>query len=461
MKKKILFYLLLFLFCISLNFDIKAGTYWPYENEQNVYEEDLTQKCNLGGTINFSLTGNDIYYDTYKTCLFKVDTDRKVKISSTITSNDKVEGVIKTDLHLYKLDWSGDEEEYAFVDKLVKKVEGASSTAISDCMLDYGYYLIVVFVETDTYEYDYDTTYFLNLKLEDVTIYAQNFTIPSQMTIYCDKEKDITATSISPSNYDVFEVDWETSNEKIVDIFNYAGCGFETMCLVGNKAGKATVTATLPNGVKKSCVVTVKNGKPVINKKKMTLTRLDTAELWITGTSQKVKWSSSNKNIVTVNKKGKVKAKKTGKATITAKVGGKKLKCVVTVKAIPVDFHAELIGYNTRSNVFIVQVKNRSKSKIRIISNGAYSQDKDYVCYDRSLCLANNKQYIDIKPGKKKTIKFKILGNYTWPSLEDHTLFFRFEHEAKTYWAKVNVWDSYYSTNKKKWKYTDEEYRNW
>ena len=46
----------------------------------------------------------------------------------------------------------------------------------------------------------------------------------------------------------------------------------------------------------------------------------------------KVKWSSSNKKIATVSKKGKVKGKKAGKATITAKVGKKKYKCKITVK---------------------------------------------------------------------------------------------------------------------------------
>ena len=36
-----------------------------------------------------------------------------------------------------------------------------------------------------------------------------------------------------------------------------------------------------------------------------------------------MKWSSSNKAVVTVSKNGTVKAKKVGKATITAKVGKK------------------------------------------------------------------------------------------------------------------------------------------
>lgn len=52
-------------------------------------------------------------------------------------------------------------------------------------------------------------------------------------------------------------------------------------------------------------------------------------------TAGKVKWSSSNKAIVTVNKKGKIVARHAGKAKITAKYGKKKAVFVVTVKSTP------------------------------------------------------------------------------------------------------------------------------
>lgn len=42
-----------------------------------------------------------------------------------------------------------------------------------------------------------------------------------------------------------------------------------------------------------------------------------------------VRWKSSDKKVVTVNRFGMIKAKKEGKATITATVKGKKLKCMV------------------------------------------------------------------------------------------------------------------------------------
>lgn len=52
-------------------------------------------------------------------------------------------------------------------------------------------------------------------------------------------------------------------------------------------------------------------------------------------TAGKVKWSSSNKAIISVNKKGKIVARRAGKAKITAKYGKKKAVFVVTVKSTP------------------------------------------------------------------------------------------------------------------------------
>lgn len=54
--------------------------------------------------------------------------------------------------------------------------------------------------------------------------------------------------------------------------------------------------------------------------------------LKVSGTAQKVKWSSSDTWVASVNQSGKVTAKNVGSATITAKVSKKTLKCKVTVK---------------------------------------------------------------------------------------------------------------------------------
>ena len=66
---------------------------------------------------------------------------------------------------------------------------------------------------------------------------------------------------------------------------------------------------------------------------KVTLTVGKTYQLKVTGTKKKIKWNTSNKKVATVSNKGKIKAKKAGKAKIYTKVGKKKLICYLTVKA--------------------------------------------------------------------------------------------------------------------------------
>lgn len=72
--------------------------------------------------------------------------------------------------------------------------------------------------------------------------------------------------------------------------------------------------------------------KVKLNKTKATIYVGKTVTLKLKNNKKKVKWSSSKKKVATVSSKGKVKGKKAGKATITAKVGSKNYKCKVTVK---------------------------------------------------------------------------------------------------------------------------------
>lgn len=74
--------------------------------------------------------------------------------------------------------------------------------------------------------------------------------------------------------------------------------------------------------------------KIAINKKKATLYVGKNLSLKVNGTNKKVKWSSNKKSVATVSSRGKVTAKKAGKATVTAKIGKKKYKCVITVNSI-------------------------------------------------------------------------------------------------------------------------------
>ena len=69
-----------------------------------------------------------------------------------------------------------------------------------------------------------------------------------------------------------------------------------------------------------------------LNKSKLTLALGEQKLLQVNGIAEKVTWTSSNTKVVRVTKKGIVKTRRIGTATVTAKVGQKKYTCQVTVK---------------------------------------------------------------------------------------------------------------------------------
>ncbi|MDO4522144.1 MAG: Ig-like domain-containing protein [Eubacteriales bacterium] len=108
-----------------------------------------------------------------------------------------------------------------------------------------------------------------------------------------------------------------------------------------NKTGKANLTITLASGLKKTVKVSVQ-AKAVQTKKitgltkKLTLKKGEKLTLHpvlapITSI-QKITYSTSDKKIATVNKKGVITAKKAGKAKITVTSGKKKVVINITVR---------------------------------------------------------------------------------------------------------------------------------
>lgn len=103
------------------------------------------------------------------------------------------------------------------------------------------------------------------------------------------------------------------------------------------KKGTAVITATTAGGLKAECKVTVTIPAakvyltPAMTIKKGT-TRTLTASVFPKDTTDKITWKTSNKKVVTVTAKGKIKGVKAGTATITATASnGKKATCKVTV----------------------------------------------------------------------------------------------------------------------------------
>lgn len=78
--------------------------------------------------------------------------------------------------------------------------------------------------------------------------------------------------------------------------------------------------------------VRVKVARAKISKNRLTLVLGEKKTLKVPGVAQKIRWSASNPSVASVNKKGKVTAKRQGAAVITAKVGKTEYKCRLRVK---------------------------------------------------------------------------------------------------------------------------------
>lgn len=127
--------------------------------------------------------------------------------------------------------------------------------------------------------------------------------------------------------------------------------------VTANKKGTAVITATTAGGLKAECKVTVTIPAtkvyltPSLCIKKGSSTTL-TASVFPKDTTDKITWKTSNKKVVTVSSKGKIKGVKTGKATITVTTSnGKKATCKVTVvksskKSTSIKLNAKTMSLN-------------------------------------------------------------------------------------------------------------------
>ncbi len=117
------------------------------------------------------------------------------------------------------------------------------------------------------------------------------------------------------------KVTWKSSKKSVATVSSSGK-------VTAKSAGTATITATVSGKKLTSKIHVVK-----LNKTKVTLETGDTINLKVTGTDDKVTWSTSKKTVATVSKNGNVTAKSAGTATITATVSGKKLTSKITVKS--------------------------------------------------------------------------------------------------------------------------------
>lgn len=160
------------------------------------------------------------------------------------------------------------------------------------------------------------------------------------------------------------------------------------------------------------------------------------------GASGKIKWSSSNRKIAVVSKKGTIKAKKIGRCIIKAKNKGKTYKCRIKVKRRAPNFDAEIVAVNRKHgrNYVKVRFRNYSNKSLKIMRKAKYD-DFSRVTYKVKLDSSSKR----IVRGKRsKTLTFYNYGKYDLYNhagravprifaLLESQLSYKFQFDGKTY----------------------------
>ena len=205
---------------------------------------------------------------------------------------------------------------------------------------------------------------------------------------------------------------WSSSNKKIVTVTSKGK-------LSARKTGTVKITVTLRSGktawfkvkVQKSAVKTSKitgiSKKVTLNKgKRYTLKPVLTPVT----TLDKVKYSTSNKKVATVNSRGLIVAKGAGRATITVTAGKKKAKIVVTVPKVKT---TKITGVKTS-----LTLKRGKSYRIRAKAYPTNTDEKiTYTSSNKKIATVTSKGVIKaVKKGKvtitvksgRKSVKVKL-----------------------------------------------------
>lgn len=109
-----------------------------------------------------------------------------------------------------------------------------------------------------------------------------------------------------------------------------------------------------------------------------------TTQLKVNNYTGKIRWGSSNTSIATVSSTGKVKGKKAGTVTISARAGKKTLKCKVTVRSVISVSPKEIYLDGTDDATITVKLKHRCGLRYSIASPYVVSCSWDKQWYENN-----------------------------------------------------------------------------
>ena len=190
--------------------------------------------------------------------------------------------------------------------------------------------------------------------------------------------------------------------------------------------------------------------KVKLNKTKVTINVGKTVTLKLKNNKKTVKWSTSNKKVAIVTKKGKVTGKKAGKATITAKVGKKKYKCKVIVKQIRPAYAVKIsnnLDANSAYDKISITIENTGTETI-YLGNYTDLQEKYMTVYNALagsiLYQSNVTGYClisatTILPGNSKTLEFTRLYSY-----KSDFQWYKTFHLCNASYFEIPIYSNYY-----------------
>lgn len=255
---------------------------------------------------------------------------------------------------------------------------------------------LIILCVKDTFAYNYAISY--EYKYETYIDDTMPHLSDTKVELYTEGEPVI----IKLLNSSDSKVVWKTDNSDIVKVSNGK--------LTPAKKGSATVTAVC-DGVTYICKVIVK--KPSISAMKLTLEVGETSTLFINGISKNIVWSSSNKNIATVDKKGVVTALKSGETTITAKTKNQVFKTQIIVNE---NFSEYLLKYQKIKLWIENETSNADRYATATVTNSYFKPvilTGDAVMYNSKGDIEERRViYLYVAPGTNYEARLGILpGN--------------------------------------------------
>lgn len=165
-------------------------------------------------------------------------------------------------------------------------------------------------------------------------------------------------------------------------------------------------SATAPASSIFTTQITAEAATLKLNKKSVSLEEGKTVTLKVKGKGKKkVKWSSSDKTIATVNKSGKVTAISEGNTTVSARIGKKTLKCKIAVIATS-DQNGNNNGDGSSTpDTNISEIQQNKNALVETIKTKGYNNQSGGKTMKWSVGLNGEYAYIAYSPDKN-TINF-------------------------------------------------------